>query len=161
MESCDWRVSRYPTRKSHSCSPALLLVFFVGALGEELGWSGYAIDPLQDRWGAFRASILLGLVLAAWHLVPLLQADRPPTWIAWWCVSTVASRVLYTWLYNNTGKSIFGAALFHAMSNVSWQLFPIRGSHYDPRLTGLVVTVTTAIITVLWGPQTLARSRDG
>jgi CAAX protease family protein len=28
---------------------ALCAVFFVGALGEELGWSGYAIDPMQDR----------------------------------------------------------------------------------------------------------------
>ena len=26
---------------------ALLMVFFVAALGEDLGWSGYAIDPLQ------------------------------------------------------------------------------------------------------------------
>lgn len=28
---------------------ALLPVFFFGALGEELGWSGYAIDPLMTR----------------------------------------------------------------------------------------------------------------
>ena len=29
-------------------TPVMLLVFFVAALGEELGWSGYAIDPLQE-----------------------------------------------------------------------------------------------------------------
>jgi hypothetical protein len=28
---------------------ALSLVAFIAALGEELGWSGYAIDPMQDR----------------------------------------------------------------------------------------------------------------
>jgi membrane protease YdiL (CAAX protease family) len=47
---------------------ALFVVFFITALGEELGWSGYAIDPKQDRWGALQASILLGLVWAAWHI---------------------------------------------------------------------------------------------
>jgi uncharacterized protein len=34
---------------------ALFFVFFIGALGEELGWSGYAIDPLQHRWNALTA----------------------------------------------------------------------------------------------------------
>jgi membrane protease YdiL (CAAX protease family) len=42
--------------------PAMLLAFFVAALGEELGWSGYATDPMQDRWGAIRAGLFLGLV---------------------------------------------------------------------------------------------------
>ncbi|MEO8613076.1 MAG: CPBP family intramembrane glutamate endopeptidase, partial [Chloroflexota bacterium] len=42
--------------------PTLFLCFvlFIFALGEELGWSGYAIDPMQDRWGALRASLVLG-----------------------------------------------------------------------------------------------------
>ncbi|MCX6049292.1 MAG: hypothetical protein NT075_29675 [Chloroflexi bacterium] len=30
----------------------LFMLFFIGAIGEELGWMGYAIDPLQDRFGA-------------------------------------------------------------------------------------------------------------
>ena len=52
-----------------SVLPALLmsLAFFVGALGEELGWSGYALDPMQDRWSAVRAGITLGVVAVIWH----------------------------------------------------------------------------------------------
>ncbi len=61
----------------------LFLVTFVAGLGEELGWMGYAIDPLQERFGALFAAILLGLFWAVWHFIPLLQADRSLSWIAW------------------------------------------------------------------------------
>jgi uncharacterized protein len=138
----------------------MFLAFFIPALGEELGWSGYVIDPMQDRWNALQASVLLGLVWATWHLVPLVQAHRLPAWIAWWCLSTVASRVLIVWLYNNTGKSVFAAVLYHDISNVSWLLFPNYGSHYDPRITGLITAFVAAIVTVIWGPRTLARYRN-
>ena len=44
------------------------------------------------------------------------------------------------------------------MINVTWQLFPVNGSFYDPRITALLVTCVAAIITVVWGPKTLAQS---
>jgi membrane protease YdiL (CAAX protease family) len=138
----------------------LCLAFFIPAVGEEVGWSGYVIDPMQERWNALQASVLLGLVWATWHIVPLVQAHRSPAWIAGWCLSTVASRVLIVWLYNNMGKSVFAAVLYHAISNVSWLLFPNDGSHYDPRITGLITACAAAIVTVVWGPRTLARYRN-
>jgi membrane protease YdiL (CAAX protease family) len=56
-------------------------VFRATALSEELGWSGYALDPLQDRWGALQAGVLLGVAWAAWHVVPVIQARRALRWI--------------------------------------------------------------------------------
>ncbi len=138
-------------------APAMFLAFFIGALGEELGWSGYVIEPMQDRSSALQAGILLGLVWAVWHSGPLVQAHRSPAWIAWWSLYTVALRVLMTWLYNNTGKSVFAAAMFHDISNVSWQLFPIHGSHWDPRIIGPIVAFAALIVTFVWGQRTLAR----
>jgi len=138
----------------------IFLVFLIAGLGEEVGWSGYIIDPMQDRWNALQASILLGLVCATWHIVPFAQAGRSPTWIAWQCLNLVAMRVLLVWLFNNTGKSVFAAALCHAMVNVSWQLFPNYGSHYDPRITGLITAFAAVTVTVIWGPRTLTRNRN-
>lgn len=138
----------------------MFFAFFIGALGEELGWSGYVIDPMQDRWGAFRAGIVLGLVWAAWHVIPHMQAHRSVEWIAWYGLFTVATRVIMVWIFNNTGKSVFGAALFHAMLNISWFLFPNYGSHFDPRIAGLIVTFTAAIIAIMWGPRTLSQVRQ-
>jgi membrane protease YdiL (CAAX protease family) len=132
---------------------AMSLAIFILALGEELGWSGYAIDPMQDRWGALPASILLGLVWAIWHIVPLVQVHRSPAWIAWWCLGTVAARVLIVWLYNNTGKSVFAAAVFHTTMNVTWQLFPIRGSYWDPRVNGVIMAIAAVVVVGVWGRE--------
>ena len=140
---------------------ALLMfaAFFVGALGEELGWSGYVLDPLQERWNALQAGLILGAVGVAWHLVPLLVMQRPPTWIAWWCLYAVAFRILIVWLFNNTGGSVFAVALFHATLNLAFMLFPVNGSHFDMRLAGLVMVSVTTMVVVYWGPKTLARYR--
>ena len=141
-------------------APLMFFAFFVGALGEELGWSGYITDPMQGRWNALQTGVLLGLVGVLWHLVPLLLMHRSPTWIAWWCLYAVAARILIVWLYNNTGKSVFAVALFHATLNLTWMLFPVYGSHFDMRLGGLVMVAVAAVVTLVWGPQTLARYKS-
>jgi membrane protease YdiL (CAAX protease family) len=146
-----------PTPQFTILAPFMMfLMFFVGALSEELGWSGYAIDRLQERQNALQASITLGLIWAAWHIVPFIQADRSPDWIAWQCLNLVATRIIHVWLYSNAGKSVFSMAVFHAMGNVTWQLFPVNGSYYDPRVTSLIVTFIAAFFAVVWGPRTLA-----
>ncbi len=138
----------------------LCIFFFIGALGEELGWSGYAIDPMQARWGALQASLVMGVIWAVYHYVALAQAHRSVTWIAGWSLGTLASRVIIVWLYNNTGKSVFAAALFHMTINVTWQLFPVNGSYFDPGISGVISALVAAIIIVIWRPQTLARYRN-
>lgn len=112
--------------------------FFIGALGEEIGWSGYATEPLQQRWGTIRAGIFLGLVWAVWHFISLIQAHRSMEWIAWWSLDTLSLRMIMTWLHLHSGRSVFAAALFHTMINLSWQLFPINGPYYDPQVFGLI-----------------------
>ena len=136
----------------------LFLVCLVAGLGEELGWSGYAIDRMQARTSALGASLVLGVVWALWHAVLLVQAGRSAGWIAWWCLGTVAQRVLLVWLYNNTGGSVSAVAVAHATANLAWQLFPIQGSYYDPRVTGLITAAAAVIVTLIWGPATLTRS---
>ena len=141
--------------------PLLFVVFFILAIGEEVGWTGYVTDPMQDRWNALPTGIILGLVSAIWHFVPLIQMGRTPTWMAWWALSAVSIRILTVWVYNSTGKSLFAAIVFHAMNNLSLALFPNYGSHWDPAVAGVITAIVAVIVTFLWGPRTLARYRYG
>ncbi|MEU7897383.1 CPBP family intramembrane glutamic endopeptidase [Nonomuraea sp. NPDC049152] len=123
-------------------APLLFAVFFVAAAGEEAGWMGYAADPLQDRWSALGAGLILGVAWGAWHIVPLLQAGRSPAWIAWWFLGTVASRLIIVWLYNGTGGSVLSAIVFHAMLNVVPSMLPGYAA-------GEVLIACTALVSVV------------
>jgi membrane protease YdiL (CAAX protease family) len=139
----------------------LFALFFIAALGEELGWSGYVIDPLQDRFGALWAALILGVVWVVWHLIPLLQVPQSLPFIAWWSLGTLSYRVIITWLYNNTGKSVFVATFFHTMMNLVFQLFPVKGSYlFDPRVTGLILAAVAIVVVSMWGARTLARNSE-
>lgn len=133
----------------------LAAAFFVFALGEELGWSGYATDPLQARWGALRTSLILGAVWAIFHYVALLEAHRSLAWIAWWTLWTVSTRVIIVWLYNHTGKSVFAVSLFHMTTNLAWQMFPVSGSYFDPRIQGLLTALVAVVAVAGWPPWEL------
>jgi uncharacterized protein len=141
--------------------PLLFVLFFILAIGEEVGWTGYATDPLQDRWSALTTGIILGLVTALWHFVPLIQMGRTPIWIAWWSLGSISIRILTVWLYNNTGRSLFAGIVFHGMNNLSFALFPNYGSHWDPAVAGVITAIVAVIVAFLWGSRTLARYRYG
>lgn len=119
----------------------LFALFLIPAWGEEMGWTGYVTAPLRNSLGAVGAAITLGAVQAAWHVGALISVGRDLGWILWWALGTILGRILFMWLYERGGHSVAAAILFHAGSNVAWQLFPIAGSYYDPRIGSLLVCV--------------------
>jgi uncharacterized protein len=135
--------------------PLSVVVIFIEAVGEEVGWMGYVTDPLQERWGALQTGLILGGVTAIWHIIPGLQFHQTLTHIVWQGLCDVAWRVLIVWLYNNTGKSVFAIILFHVMYNVGFLLFPAN----DPAIVFPIMVVLAVIVTCFWGAKTLARYR--
>jgi len=143
--------------------PFLFMLFFIGAVAEETGYTGYAVEPMQERFGALAASILIGIPWAVWHYPSIIQQGHSLTWIAWGTLGTVAVRVLIVWIYNNTGKSLFASILFHTMLNIGRPLFPKDEMHNPlvdyPEIHYLLIAMTAVIVAFLWGSKTLARYR--
>lgn len=139
---------------------------FFFATGEELGLTGYAIDRLQQRHSALTSAILLGLIWAGYHIPSfVISGYYSAEWIFWHALYIIAGRVLFTWVYNNSGKSLFSMALMHSTFGLFWILFPATGnlqkatSYYDPRIAAFVAVSYVAIVTLLWGSKTLAQYR--
>jgi membrane protease YdiL (CAAX protease family) len=139
--------------------PVFFVIFFIAGAFEELGWMGYAVDPLQNRWGALAAGLILGVFWGFWHTIPYVQQGSALNWIIFQILNSVALRVLIVWIFNNSGGSVFAAILVHDTFNVSTYLFPNFGSAYDPFITSMLTSLAAIIVIVLWGPGTLARFR--
>jgi membrane protease YdiL (CAAX protease family) len=140
------------------------MIFF--ATGEELGLTGYAIDRLQQRYSALTSGILLGLIWAGYHIPSfIISGYYSAEWIFWHALYTIVGRVLFVWVYNNSGKSFFSMSLFHSTFGLFWILFPATdnlqkaSSYYDPRIAAFIVISYVAVVTLLWGSNTLVQYR--
>jgi membrane protease YdiL (CAAX protease family) len=98
-------------------------------LAEEPAWRGYALPRLQARFGALRASLVLGVGWAAWHaLMFVLQGMTPEIFVVA-VVNIVAGSFVFSWLYNRTSGSVLVAVLAHAGAHVD---NPARALPGDP-----------------------------
>jgi membrane protease YdiL (CAAX protease family) len=100
-----------------------LAVFFQAGLAEEIGWRGYALPGLQQRYGALTSSIILGIFWWLWHFHPVNFPAYRPTAFSF-LFNILAFTILLTWIYNNTDGSILMAVLFHTVSNVCDWIIP-------------------------------------
>lgn len=141
---------------------------------EDLGWRGFMLPVLQDRFSALVSSLIVGVAWAGWHLPLFLNATTthggwPLSQQLLWMVSITAGSVLWTWMYNSTGGSVLAVAVFHAGINTMGIYHPadpdalIVNGVPDPWLnflaevTGVIPLVAIAIlIVVVYGPERLS-----
>ena len=123
------------------------------ALGEEIGWRGYALPRLQSRMSALGASLIIGPIWALWHL-PLWLTGTPgrtPTLYAAFVISVIALSVILTWVYNSTGGSLLMVVLLHATYNlpITLSIDELGGRATMPVLLYFGLTVVAAIVVVI------------
>ena len=138
--------------------PRLLVGIVLFNVTEEIGWMGFLQDRWQDRYGPLRASLLVTIPFALYHL-PVWFVDiglaGALVSLPVFAVIHFGARVVMGWLYNNTGRSVLLVGLFHSMFNatVLWANRIVPG----PRGTaaslgaGIVVVATVTLIIVTRG----------
>jgi len=156
---------------------ALVLIPFAIAIstpvqaGEELGWRGFALPRLAQRFGLARASLLLGVVWALWHL-PLFFVRDTDTYgqsFVVYTVQVVAISVAIAWLWAKTGGGLFLPMLFHAAVNNTKDVVPSAtpGAHavFSPAASALAWTGAALLwactLLLLRAMQRTERARAG
>jgi membrane protease YdiL (CAAX protease family) len=143
---------------------AALYTVFSGPLGEELGWRGFALPRLLERfanfrYGALAASLILGVIHAAWHLPLLLGGEQDVPSL----LGPIAAAIVFTWLFQHAHGSVLIAVLFHAAVQNSGRFLSPLFSGADAvqqHWLKFAVWVTVAVLIVLaTGPAQLERTR--
>jgi len=138
------------------------MVFEILTNGEEMGWRGYVLPRLQSRYNALTSSLILGVIWSFWHFPKFFGTGmNSGLSIPWFTIFTMASAILYTWLYNNSQGSLLLLVLFHATNNTAGMFLPVPFASpggIDQNM--LVVTYLTAAIFVTYiaGPANLSRT---
>lgn len=105
---------------------AVIMISMWAQAGEEIGWRGYALPRLADRFGLGPASVVLGTIWAIWHL-PLFffpGADTLGQSFPLYLLQVTALSVAMAWLYWRTGGSLLLVMLLHAAVNNTKDIVP-------------------------------------
>ncbi|WP_346949132.1 CPBP family intramembrane glutamic endopeptidase [Dyella sp.] len=122
-------------------APALLQIFLTltfgaiqsaaSAAGEEIGWRGYLVPALREKYGMGATVLLSGLIWAAWHMPVIFFADYHSAAPQAYAVACFTLMVLITggiaaWLRLRSG-SVWPAIALHAVHNafIQWLLDPM------------------------------------
>jgi len=144
-----------------SIIPSILFASLIPFI-EELGWRGYALDRFQEKKSALLSSLILGVAWSSWHL-PLFfvegsyQAGLGIGTLAFWLfvIGIVPLNVLFTWIYNNTGRSILAVILFHSMVNFTGEMIAL--TERADTISMALWFVLAISVTLIWGTRTLTR----
>jgi len=140
--------------------PLIISTFFLGGpLQEEFGWRGYALDRLQSKYNSLSSSLIIGVLWAFWHapsfFIPgTIQFEQP---FYSFFPSVLILSILFTWLYNNTNRSVLVAMLFHTSINVSYWIIPINNTSFGTVYYTILLSAVTIIVVFTYGSNTLMR----
>jgi len=153
-------------------NPSMILMVFIvfllpwqsSAFLEEIGFRGYALEKLQNKFGPMVGTFILGIFFGAWLLPEFFQPDTFQyamgglSFYPWFILTEIGWSILMTWAYNHTNKSsLIAGYLFHTAFN-TWSLVVLTNAipgeplpAFDKPLfivTGVVVALGAAVVLV-------------
>ncbi len=129
------------------------ILIFMGPLGEEAGWRGFALKRMLRNASPMKSAASLGIIWSLWHL-PLFFVEGTtqnalaafgllPAFLGF-LLYTVTISVLITLLFVMNGGSVLGSMLFHTMGNLSLGMMPLIFSKSGAVILLLVLSAASA-----------------
>jgi membrane protease YdiL (CAAX protease family) len=137
-----------------------LVAFLLVNWWEEVAWTGFALHRLQGRIGPIPASVVTTWLQAIVHLPLVFVADgvttgrvpagEIPIYLVALFVLPIPVRIIITWLYNVTGRSLPIVGLYHAGLGVATGagFLPVLAPDVAPLVAyaGFAVLATAVLI---------------
>lgn len=106
---------------------AWMLALPFGPMGEELGWRGFLLPRLLERYSVVRATVMLGLAWTVWHAaaftfpgaaIPSVLPVTAAT-VAVYAGQLIAEALIFTYVFLKTRGSVLVAIFLHMSINAS------------------------------------------
>ncbi|MGQ0742291.1 MAG: CPBP family glutamic-type intramembrane protease [Alphaproteobacteria bacterium] len=128
--------------------------WFVLALGEEIGWRGYALPKLMERRSFLTAASILGVLWTIWHFPKLFASPYLPGFaealpqIGLFSVQIFLANVIICWLFQRSG-AVLEAAIYHTAFNTVATVHPMAALD----LSVTAATGLAALLIVVFDPR--------
>ncbi len=122
----------------------LLYILITGPLCEELGWRGYALPHLLNRFNPFVASLILGGVWGVWHLPSFFLSGMVQAGLSLplFLLNALLLSIFVTWVFQHTGGSVLVTVLIHYTVNICAAIIGVA----VPVLVFLMLTANIVIL---------------
>lgn len=143
---------------------SIFIFMMVGIWGEEVGWRGFALPKLQEKYHPLLASLILGAIWAIWHL-PLFfikGSQQAQLGMTYFFLATLGYSILYSWIYNGSKESLFMIWLLHSMNNatVSYTMLYFKPLTNEPIFSLAVLVIFDILVILLTKSTLLYRRKD-
>lgn len=122
--------------------PLMVVLYFLGAIPEEVAWTLTLTEPLTKSYGPIGAGILIGGVWAIWHVIPW-SWTHTLTWILGYALLDILMRTGMVHAYLHGGKSLFLALVLHMQINVCTTFV---GPLFNPWLVAIGMLIIDLVI---------------
>ncbi len=117
-----------------------LLIPGLGGAWEEPGWRGFALPRLQAGRSALFAALILGVLIAGWHL-PLMVVGE----VHWSdIVLIMGAAIVFNWVFNNANGSVLIVMMMHAINNT------VSGGFFSPMFSGADSVRQSWMLAAVW-----------
>jgi membrane protease YdiL (CAAX protease family) len=100
--------------------PVFIIALTSGAMGEELGWRGYALNIFQKKYTPLVSAIILGTIWGLWHLPLMIMSGYAGLELLYYniafMVSGMSLSIIITFFYNKS-KNVLIAMWLHFWFN--------------------------------------------
>lgn len=122
--------------------PALVVVTYLFALLEEIGWRGFAVRLLVTYRSAFAALLITGIPWSIIHIFFFLAQGADLTTVAQVFIVNFALTVMVIWVYLRSGQNIWAAVILHG----SQTIFSIFTGNIAPELFNQYWVISYSVI---------------
>lgn len=110
-----------------------IIFLTIASLGEEIGWRGFALPALLQRYSPLTASTILGILWATWHLPFWILIDTLSQYGAVYFmlnyIFIVPTTFYITWIFVNSRQSILLPVVLHLVFNIiNVTIFPVTST---------------------------------
>jgi len=138
--------------------PVVVLLVLISGFGEETGWRGFALVPLQQRFGPVVGTLVLAVLWAAWHTPTffIVETYRQMTLamiVGGFGLGICAGALVLSRIAQRTNGSILAAALWHGAYNMTSGTAASRGMIAALTTTAVMVWAVVILIGAVRRPS--------